>query len=370
MRHPCHFKAAILCGALVLPLSARAKSQDDTPIRFLTYNVAGIPITHGRVAARTRKMAAILERRFYDIAAFQECWFHQCAQTLGRRFMNRVRAMDGILGGDGLLLGTRFPVLETSSITYSLNAPLHRLLYGEADGFAAKGAIAAKLQTPDGPLKVFDTHLIAGYPYRDYVPERISQVYELSRFVRRYAGRQPYAILGDMNFSPDSTEYKLLVSLLGLRDACPRCAPTDADGLIDHILLSPSLARWTVAATTVTFNGTLDAAGKIPLSDHKALAIELLPPRPGAPAARVPPPPMTRRQALLAVVEGLDGFIQQTARALRENLLIPFYGWSHAHWALAQIEAAWRIQNQALADIASENAALARKPAAAEARGS
>lgn len=352
--------------ALLVALPARAFE-----LRVLTFNVAGIPVEHGRVPQRSKKIAELIRRDGYDLAGFQECWYHDTAETLGAPFPNTLRYMDGILGGNGLLIATRYPIVGRDIFTYSINAPLHRSIYGEADGIASKGVIVATLKTPEGPLHVFDTHLIAGYPGRNYVPERVGQLYELAAFIRAYAKNEPYILLGDLNLNPQSSEYAILTGLLGVRDACPQCTATDENGRIDHIFLSPAMGNWTVTLGAVVMQETLDAAGRIPLSDHKALTAILRSPERGKPVyslvsytgaqAHSWDIGMTRRQALLAIIRNLDRFIQETDDATSINLWIPFYGWSHAKWALRQIDAAQRIEAQALEELRGFPAARARR---------
>lgn len=315
-------------------------------IKLLTYNVAAIPVVHGRVRHRMLKIAKILEEKKYAVAAFQECWVQECSTLLRAPFASAVRYVDGILGGDGLLLGTALPVIDTKHITFSINAPMHRFLYGEADGIASKGVVAATLQTEHGPLKVFNTHFIAGYRGRDYVPERAAQVYELASFIREYAGGDPYVLLGDLNLTPASPEYAMLTGLLDLRDTCAGCLGSDMarpDRRIDHIFVSSEMAGWTVSYSGITFDE--------PLSDHKAVEIVLRSPAKGAATPRRPEAALTRSRALLAVINSMDQFITETARSIRLNMAIPFYGWSHARWGNRQIRSAGRIQSRALAEL-------------------
>jgi endonuclease/exonuclease/phosphatase family metal-dependent hydrolase len=330
-------------------------------LKVLTFNLATIPFLQPRATARTARVAELIRRDGYDVAGFQECWYSNCVANLAAAFPNTVRLRDGIVGGDGLLIGSRLPILDREIFTYSINAPLHRFIYGEADGIASKGVIVATLKTPEGPLIVFDTHLLAGYPGRNYVPERVGQLYELACFIRAYAEDRPYLLFGDLNLNPKSAEYPILVGLLGLRDACPDCSATDQNGRIDHIFLGPSMAGWTVTRGAVVMTETLDAAGRIPLSDHKALTAVLRSPAHGkgnftltslTPGqGRVLNIGLDRRRALLGVITGLERFISDTDHSLNINLIIPFYGWSHARWALRQIAAARRIQALALNEL-------------------
>ena len=210
----------LTCALAVFTGPAPAQA---TELRILTYNVAGIPFTHPRFRSRMRRITELLAVGGYDIVGIQECWVKECSDTLKGAFPNHVRPKEGVFGGDGLLLGSQYPIQDLQTFTFSLDAPDHRLLYGEADGLTDKGIVAVTVETPAGPLKIFNTHLIAGYPGRDYIPERSGQLYELVRFIREYAGDDPYLLMGDMNFSPKMPAYAWLHALLGVRDACPTC---------------------------------------------------------------------------------------------------------------------------------------------------
>jgi endonuclease/exonuclease/phosphatase family metal-dependent hydrolase len=340
-------------------------------LRILTYNVAGVPVVHGRVKPRLERIAELVREGGYDVAAFQECWVRSCSDALRGAFSHAVRLREGVFGGDGLLLGSRWPARDFRRLNFALDAPDHRLLYGEADGLADKGVTAATLDTPAGPLKVFNTHLVAGYRGRDYAPERAPQLYELVRFVREYAGKDPYVLLGDLNFGPESEPYAATIALLGLRDACPGCEDTDRDGRIDHILLGPGMSAWTVRSAQVVFREPWRGA---PLSDHFGFEAVLASPAPagkgaftlasafGRPVGALELGP-TPDRALLWVQGQLNAFIQQKASDVRLNAFIPVYGWIHSWWALRQIRRAQRLSDLLLEELAPARRKSARLPA-------
>lgn len=339
--------AAFLTSSLTLSLSSPVQAAE---IKVLTYNVAAIHFVHGKVGPRMARIAEKIKSDGYDVAAIQECWVKSCSDNLKQAFPHSVRLKEGITGGDGLLLGSRYPVRGAKTVSYSLDAPDHRILYGEGDGLSEKGVMAVTLDTPAGPLKVFNTHLIAGYKGRDYKPERAAQVYELIRFIREYAGKDPYILMGDMNFSPQTPHYGALVALLDLRDACPDCEDTDREGRIDHIFLSPAMSKWNVKRNAVSFKETLDEGGKVPLSDHFGFVVVLESPAPAAKPVytlsmvgnpiHVLDIRLSKERALLFISDSLNAFTQGKSADIRLNLLIPLYGWLHAKWGLAQIDSA------------------------------
>jgi endonuclease/exonuclease/phosphatase family metal-dependent hydrolase len=114
-------------------------------------------------------------------------------------------------------------------------------------------AVAAVVEGPHGQLTVANTHL-------SFVPFWNS--WQLRRLVGSLAGtREPLVLMGDLNMEPEQAE-----RVSGLRPlAAGLTFPADAPGRqLDHLL-----ARGPVRAT-----GAAEAV-PLPLSDHRALAVDL-----------------------------------------------------------------------------------------------
>jgi endonuclease/exonuclease/phosphatase family metal-dependent hydrolase len=103
-----------------------------------------------------------------------------------------------------LLLASRFPVEETHTITYT-DASWFLDSGFKADGFAAKGALHARIRVSDKPRAVIDcflTHLESRSR-----EAREKQIVEFAVFVTKYAnGTNPVVALGDFNVGANTGE--------------------------------------------------------------------------------------------------------------------------------------------------------------------
>lgn len=251
-------------------------------MQVMTFNAAGIPFIHPRWRQRRQAIAQALRQSPYDLIALQEVWGRsdagRLAQASGRPYWARVPS--GLFGGNGLLILSRFPVIETRHKDFSC-APssLSQLRYGEF--IARKGALAARVKTPQGEIDVYDTHFVSDYPQANHSSWRQSQIFEFFEMVENFSRDKPVLILADLNVGPQDEDYRLLRDLLGLEDSCLRkgleiCGiSNDAAGKrIDHILVPDG--------APMSFHPRLDltqpiAGLGIPYSDHKAVAAELGP---------------------------------------------------------------------------------------------
>lgn len=191
-------------------------------VRVATLNTWGLPRPFSqRPAERLRSIGARLGALSLDVIAFQEVW------TAGaRRRLRRAGREAGLehawgpqarVGGSGLLLLSRWPILSARLTPYSLRGHPERLTHG--DYYGRKGYAWLRLETPAGPVSVIDTHLHARYASdvsHEYVPQRVGQVVELALGTHRVA--DPLIVAGDFNFTDRHVEYRVLADLTGLRD--------------------------------------------------------------------------------------------------------------------------------------------------------
>jgi sphingomyelin phosphodiesterase 2 len=92
----------------------------------------------------------------------------------------------GILGTCGLLILSRFPILDVHFFRFKVNGQLLRVDHG--DFYAGKGVGYAKLQiSEDRTVDVFITHTIANYTHAveddHYRADRLTQHFELARII-------------------------------------------------------------------------------------------------------------------------------------------------------------------------------------------
>ncbi|KAG6967244.1 hypothetical protein JG687_00004384 [Phytophthora cactorum] len=154
-----------------------------------------------RVALLLRKMAK------FDVVILQEMFeagprhkrFVREAYAMGFRYhCGSVwpRLLDSRLIDGGLLILSRYPIVERDQLAYSQGAG--------SDGICAKGVLYARIQlSPDlsDSLHVFTTHTQAGDNKKDY-SIRLSQLQEMHRFIARTIRDDPgvpVLITGDFN---------------------------------------------------------------------------------------------------------------------------------------------------------------------------
>ncbi|ETM51614.1 hypothetical protein L914_04590 [Phytophthora nicotianae] len=154
-----------------------------------------------RVALLLRKMAK------FDVVILQEMFeagprqrrFVREAYAMGFRYhCGSVwpRLLDSRLIDGGLLILSRYPIVERDQLAYSQGSG--------SDGICAKGVLYARIQlSPDlsDSLHVFTTHTQAGDNYKDY-SIRLAQLQEMHRFIARTIRDDPgvpVLITGDFN---------------------------------------------------------------------------------------------------------------------------------------------------------------------------
>lgn len=319
----------LLSAVLVQADAAAPKSLP--PLKVLTFNVAGIPVIHAGWPKRRRAIAEILRNSTYDIVALQELWLELDAYVLandsGFPYHYRSRP-DGIIG-DGLLLLSRFPILETRVKTFRCYPPSWHKAY-QGENVANKGVVLTRVETPAGPLDVYNTHLVADYPSSIYSSVRQAQVFEFYEMVAAHSNGKPFLIMGDINSAPSEAGYRALTGLLNLNDACAinghDACPSSHSGeekRIDHILF-PAGKRFPISARPVFTE--LIPQSSLHYSDHSGieaeLGWELLSRKPA-------PDPGRQRAALTEMRARLEAFTEQLSRRVARRAWIPIYGLLH-----------------------------------------
>jgi endonuclease/exonuclease/phosphatase family metal-dependent hydrolase len=231
----------MLAAVLAAVLAAHPASA-ETRVRLLSYNMAGIPLVQRLAGDRISELGRHLQN--YDVVGLQEVWNELNYQSLREiaGFPNSLRRYDFPVG-NGLVLLSRFPVVEWRFYPFTGRAAPHLLFAnGDGDSICTKGAIAARLRTPDGELDVYATHVIAEDSPVEDAEIRVSQLLELDDAVRDFSQGRPFVVLGDFNVTPASSQLRMLLSLLGTSDACMKsgkdmCGPTWKSGArIDYVL--------------------------------------------------------------------------------------------------------------------------------------
>ncbi len=200
--------------AIVEPAPPRVAPAPPSPvIRVLAYNVHLLPgladtlaAKVGRPEARARRIGEFVAA--YDLVGLCEVFDRDRASELlaavervapGRHSVVRGPKPSGYFTGSGLLLLSRFPVEAWHRITFG-EASRFAEFGWRADGFAAKGALHARVRHDSGVrIDCFVTHLESKSG-----PARAVQVEALARFIGELsAPDRPIVLMGDLNVNAD-----------------------------------------------------------------------------------------------------------------------------------------------------------------------
>ncbi|HOA22398.1 MAG TPA: endonuclease/exonuclease/phosphatase family protein [Aggregatilineales bacterium] len=269
--------------------------------RALTLNVWGLPTARDR-AARIRAVAGYLARADLDVVAIQEAWLPADRRTLiagaAQGGLIHARTYNPALAGSGLMILSRWPVVESGFTPYLLNGDPFT-----PDFYAPKGIAHARLDAPFGPLDVYTTHALAQHSniggVDRYQPHRIAQMVQFARLVVNRSAGAPALALADFNVLPGSPGYRVFLTLGGfgeafasVRPAVPAItydsrnpyAPQTLTRRLDYIFYrgGPSLALRPTAAE-ITHRDTPRGSGLPAYSDHYGVLatfeVEPAPPR-------------------------------------------------------------------------------------------
>ncbi|WP_409329044.1 endonuclease/exonuclease/phosphatase family protein [Trujillonella humicola] len=251
-------------------------------MRIATFN-----ILHGRSPADGRvdcdRLAAAVKALDADVLGLQEVDRDQprslnadltavAAEAMGAVDSQFVAALAGTPGGTwmaatgdeqpgsasyGIALLSRLPVVSWRVVRLpALTTRVPVWFRGDRRprvvGDEPRVAVAAVLEGPDGHLTVANTHL-------SFVPGW--NEFQLRRLMRSLAGtREPLVVMGDLNMEPRQAARVSRLRPLASAATFPVEAPTRQ---LDHLL----------ARGPITAAGPAEAV-RLPLSDHRALAVD------------------------------------------------------------------------------------------------
>jgi endonuclease/exonuclease/phosphatase family metal-dependent hydrolase len=294
---------AAICAALPL-------AQAQEKIKVLSYNVQflpGIAASHNKRPNPEYRAKRIAEEvSNFDIVGLQETFepSHRTAIKEGVKAVwnGRLNFIESplpkeFLANGGCLLMSKLPIIASDAVVYEHFSKPEE--YGfRADGFAAKGAIWARIAKSDAAkddyIDVFVTHLEARAD-----DMRPFQYKELAEFIKAKSDpARPMLLLGDLNTRgsvedrQDSTsQYSVMMSEFnaaregGITDTWVALMGDKLGGTteqesaevgkrIDYVLLgNPKAPAFYLKPATIQVLGYLDAQVTA-LSDHSAVAAE------------------------------------------------------------------------------------------------
>lgn len=299
--------AIVLTSGEVSPAHVAASSNPN--LRVLTYNVQHLPleILNKRGSGAHRVQRQVEKFAHYDIVGLNEVFRHarrrelidSMKQVWGDDFHAVMPDQDNVtlFGLDsGLLLLTRFPILESHTLTFG-NDSLIRERGPIADGYAKKGALHARIRYQSLVGQIVDIDCFVTHLESVDASRREAQYLLLAEFIKQHAGSQnPVLLLGDFNTSGviaeienrDSAYWRLRGSLISIRSdwsdlgeisAPSRRGTANSDlpsggDRIDYIFLSNSSRGTSLSPKHVAVQRFPDSLVGF-LSDHCAVEAEL-----------------------------------------------------------------------------------------------
>eukprot|EP00835_Amoeboradix_gromovi_P003098 NODE_193_length_15440_cov_0.478587.p6 type:complete len:308 gc:universal NODE_193_length_15440_cov_0.478587:307-1230(+) len=204
--------------------------KQTKPMRILTQNLYLRPplisTLHGDYKdERLEQFKNILGD--YDIICLQECFSSYSKRVEGLIEYAKLQGFHSALGpgrnirkgticDSGLLILSKYNILETETIIYSTGA--------HSDKWCSKGAVSIKIEVSNVPVYIFNTHLQASYKLdlqeNDKVVQiRKAQLHEFKDFVNRVASvkEDKVVICGDFNINSRAHrfEYSTLLDIMG-----------------------------------------------------------------------------------------------------------------------------------------------------------
>jgi len=255
-------------------------------LRVATLNVWAMPPPLAQhVGWRMRRIGDELARLDLDVVAFQEAWMSPARRRLVREA--REAGFEHIWtnprepGGGGMVVASRHPIEDTRFTQFAL--PVAATRVKDLNYFAGRGFVDVRIHTPEGPLRLVNTHL-----HSQSRRFRIAQLVELTGRVEQ--AEEPLVAVGDFNFQEGSPEYQIWQGLSGFRDTAVEAGnrqPTvypgnpmkarDSSRRIDYVFVRDGADRALITQDTRrVFDGRLDRRGTpATYSDHAGVLAEL-----------------------------------------------------------------------------------------------
>lgn len=196
----------------------------EDAVTILTLNCWGLKFVSKNREPRIQEIARRLRTSSeYDIVVLQEVWVEHDFELIAASTPHlpyKKRFYSGILAGPGLVVLSRYPIVESWLFRFPINGRPSAFFRG--DWFVGKSCGSVLIHHPSGRrIEVLNAHMHAPYGPGDanYACHRAAQAWEMSRIAAR-AARQGHVVFaaGDLNAVPGSVHYDMFKVLGGLGD--------------------------------------------------------------------------------------------------------------------------------------------------------
>lgn len=208
-----------------------------TGLSILTFNVWDLPVywRQGR-RSRMQKIANYLRTLKVDIICLQEVWYGDTQRlvrkTLGEKYYctSLAHHTQGFSNGHGgLMIAAKFPLEQ---VAFSPFAPVNLPL---SERWAHKGVLQAVVETPQGRLSIFNTHL-----YQPRLDVRLSQFQTVVQLLKKNLNTSA-CVVGDFNQEDMKTHPEFSAQLAD----CGFTEPLPNTSFFTHRLENSYARTWT-----------------------------------------------------------------------------------------------------------------------------
>jgi endonuclease/exonuclease/phosphatase family metal-dependent hydrolase len=181
---------AVLAAAFCLS-SAPAPQSPATSmaVRVASYNTWLLPFGADETEARNEAMGLAIEALEPDVVCLQEIWLVRALEPVAEALSARLPEV--ATGGGGLAILSRWPLRDTTFDEYPDHPEASFL-----ERLAGKGWLTTIADTPAGPLRIINTHLI-----HDTSEGRVAHAAQLAVLVEAVRDQTdlPTILCGDLN---------------------------------------------------------------------------------------------------------------------------------------------------------------------------
>nr|CAG8466628.1 8362_t:CDS:2 [Entrophospora candida] len=236
--------------------------SSTTTLTVLTLNCWGLKFISKKLQQRMEAIADKLSQSDYEIVCLQEVWVYDNYELICNKTRKRFpysRFYSSGVFGSGLVVLSRYPIVEVNFHKYRLNG--HPIKVTHGDWYVGKGVASAVVDHPvAGLIEIFNTHTHAGYGSKNntdvYLGHRTSQGWEISNLLRVSTSRGRNVIaLGDFNSEPDSILYKLVTTHGQMTDSWASQNTSSSSNVSTTSLNNDAANNPFDPATSITKNG-------------------------------------------------------------------------------------------------------------------
>lgn len=207
-------------------LSKECTEPETNTFSIYTQNMWGLPFLSKQLDNRMSLLEEIMSQGKYDVLCLEEMWLRGDRTRLKEfgKDHKYIYNSDFATGsgsflypnfyGSGLLILSKYPIIDTSFVKYSING--NPLKIWHSDYYMEKGIGLSRINFHNKIIDIYITHTHAEYDpkHDEYAACRLSQLYQLAKYIKNTSQNNLSIVVGDFNIRPHSIYYNLFVTIL------------------------------------------------------------------------------------------------------------------------------------------------------------